>query len=105
SLPIYRARQMLEDLTTPFNRKGFTLAGFVALPDEPIEVSEEHLINLPTTLHDYVLRYPVREIVVAVDDRRRGLPMEDLLECKMEGGQIIDGARSEERRVGQVGGQ
>ncbi len=98
----HRARQMLEDLTTPFNRKGFTLAGFVALPDEPIEVSEEHLINLPTTLHDYVLRYPVREIVVAVDDRRRGLPMEDLLECKMEGVQIIDGANFYERESRKV---
>ncbi|WP_372965409.1 TIGR03013 family XrtA/PEP-CTERM system glycosyltransferase [Marinobacter sp.] len=98
----HRAKQMLEDLTTPFNRKGFTLAGFVPLPDEPVEVAEKHLINLPTTLHDYVIRYPVREIVVAVDDRRRGLPMDDLLECKMEGVQIIDGANFYERESRKV---
>lgn len=98
----HRARQLLEDLTTPFNRKGFTLDGFVPLPDEPIEVGDQHLINLPTSLHDYVLRHPVREIVVAVDDRRRGLPMEDLLECKMEGVSIIDGANFYERESRKV---
>lgn len=98
----HRARQLLEDLTTPFNRKGFTLDGFVALPDEPIEIPDEHLINMPMSLHDYVLRHPVREIVVAVDDRRRGLPMEDLLECKMEGVHIIDGANFYERESRKV---
>ena len=98
----HRACQLLEELTTPFNRKGFTLDGFVPLPDEPIHVSDKHLLNLPTSLHDYVLRHPVREIVVAVDDRRKGLPMEDLLECKMEGVLIIDGANFYERESRKV---
>lgn len=97
-----RAKQMLEDLTTPFNRKGFKLDGFVPMPDEQVQVAEEHLLNVPVTLLDYVLRHPVREIVVAVDDRRRGLPMEDLLECKMEGVQIIDGASFYERESRKV---
>lgn len=97
-----RAKQMFEDLTTPFNRKGFSLDGFVPMPDDTVEVDEQYLINLPTSLHDYVLRHPVREIVVAVDDRRRGLPMEDLLECKMEGVHIIDGANFYERESRKV---
>ncbi|HAG45650.1 MAG TPA: sugar transferase, partial [Gammaproteobacteria bacterium] len=97
-----RAKQMFEDLTTPFNRKGFNLDGFIPMPDDTVEVDEQYLINLPTSLHDYVLRHPVREIVVAVDDRRRGLPMEDLLECKMEGVHIIDGANFYERESRKV---
>ena len=97
-----RARQILEDLKTPFNRKGFTLSGFVPLPDEPVEISEKHLLNLPTTMHDYILKHPVSEIVVAVDDRRKGLPMEDLLECKMEGIRIVDGATFYERESRKV---
>lgn len=97
-----RARQILEDLRTPFNRKGFTLTGFVALPDEPVEIAGENLLNIPTSIHDYILEHPVNEIVVAVDDRRKGLPMEDLLECKMEGIRIVDGATFYERESRKV---
>ncbi|BES71703.1 TIGR03013 family PEP-CTERM/XrtA system glycosyltransferase [Marinobacter nanhaiticus D15-8W] len=98
----FRAKQLLEDLRTPFNRKGFNLVGFVPLPHEPVEVPAQHLINLPESLHRYILDKPVREIVVAVDDRRKGLPMEDLLECKMEGVNIVDGAAFYERESRKV---
>lgn len=97
-----RANQLLVDLETPFNRKGFRLDGFVPIPDEAIEVEDQYLINNPASLHDYILKHPVREIVVAVDDRRKGLPMEDLLECKMEGVHIIDGASFYERESRKV---
>ncbi|MBU2955595.1 TIGR03013 family XrtA/PEP-CTERM system glycosyltransferase [Marinobacter sp. F3R08] len=98
----FRARQIHEDLKTPFNRKGFILTGFVPLPDEPIEVSEDHLLNIQTTLQNYIIKHPVHEIVVAVDDRRKGLPMEDLFECKMEGVKIVDGASFYERESRKV---
>lgn len=97
-----RARQLLDDLHTPFNRKGFTLIGFVPLPGEPVQVPEKYLVRPPTTLHQYILDKPVREIVVAVDDRRKGLPMDDLLECKMEGIRIVDGAAFYERESRKV---
>nr|MCS5565061.1 hypothetical protein [Methylococcales bacterium] len=98
----FRAHQLLEDLTTPFNRKGFTLMGFVPLPDEHREIPEEYLIHPATTLQQYIHRHPVGEIVVAVDDRRKCLPMEDLLECKMEGVKIVDGATFYERESRKV---
>ncbi|MBW4933420.1 TIGR03013 family XrtA/PEP-CTERM system glycosyltransferase [Marinobacter sp. F4206] len=98
----FRAHQLLEDLKTPFNRKGFTLSGFVPLPGENREVPEEDLIHLTTTLQQYIHEHPVSEIVVAVDDRRKGLPMEDLLECKMEGVKIVDGASFYERESRKV---
>jgi sugar transferase (PEP-CTERM system associated) len=97
-----RAKQLLEDLRTPFNRKGFILAGFVPMPDAPVEIGEEHLLNVAGSLRDYVLRNPVAEIVVAVDDRRKGLPMDDLLECKMEGIKIVYGANFYERESRKV---
>ena len=93
----FRARQILEDLKTPLNRKGFKLVGCVAAPDEPIEVEEKYLIDIPGTLQQFVTRHSVSEIVIAVNDRRKGLPMEDLLECKMEGVKIVDGVTFYER--------
>lgn len=97
-----KARQLLEDLQTPFNRKGFTVAGYVALPGEPVKISPELLIDPGVSLHRYIHSHPVSEIVVAVDDRRKGLPMEDLLECKMEGVRIVDGATFYERESRKV---
>jgi len=97
-----RAYRLLEDLKTPFNRKGFSLSGFVPLPDEKRKVPEEYLIHPHLTLQQYIQRHPVSEIVVAVDDRRKHLPMEDLLECKMEGVKIVDGAAFYERESRKV---
>ena len=97
-----RARQIHEDLRTPFNRKGFILIGFVPLPDESVEIGTEYLLNIPTTLQEYIIKNPVNEIVVAVDDRRKGLPMEDLLECKMEGIRIVEGVTFYERESRKV---
>lgn len=98
-----RARQMLEDLTTPFNRKGFILEGFVPLPGEPVEVTRSLLIHPPLTLLEYVRSHRrISEIVVAVDDRRKGLPMDDLFECKMDGIRIVEGATFYERESRKV---
>ena len=98
----FRARQIHEDLKAPLNRKGFILMGFVPLPDEPVEIRDDYLLNIPTTLHQFIIKNPVSEIVVAVDDRRKGLPMEDLLECKMEGVKIVDGMTFYERESRKV---
>nr|WP_251068195.1 TIGR03013 family XrtA/PEP-CTERM system glycosyltransferase [Marinobacter sp. C7] len=97
-----RARQLLSDLHTPFNRKGFILKGFVPIPGEPVEVDEKYVLQLPFTLYQYVLSNRISEIVVAVDDRRKGLPMDDLLECKMAGIRIVDGASFYERESRKV---
>ncbi|MBO6852124.1 MAG: TIGR03013 family PEP-CTERM/XrtA system glycosyltransferase, partial [Marinobacter sp.] len=68
----------------------------------PVQIRDESLLLRLASLHRHILRHPVREIVVAVDDRRKGLPMEDLLECKMEGVRIVDGASFYERESRKV---
>ncbi len=98
----FRACQLLKDLRTPFNRQGYTLVGFVPLPDETHEVPDEYLVYPPLSLHQFIQSQPVNEIVVAVDDRRKCLPMEDLLECKMKGVNIVDGATFYERESRKV---
>ncbi|MGB1950291.1 MAG: nucleoside-diphosphate sugar epimerase/dehydratase [Marinobacter sp.] len=46
-----KARQLLEDLKTPFNRKGFIITGFVPLPDEPVQIRDESLLLRLASLH------------------------------------------------------
>lgn len=97
-----RARQLYEDLRTPFSRKGFVFRGFVPIADEPIEIKDEALIQRPSSLRRFALQHRIDEIVVAADDRRKHLPMDELLECKMEGVRVLECANfyeSESRKV------
>ena len=97
-----RARRLLEDLSAPMNRKGFRLEGCIPLAGERVLLDEIQLFKTDQPLKTVVLEKHIDEIVVAVDDRRKGLPMDELLECKMEGVGILDGANFYERESRKV---
>ncbi len=54
------------------------------------------------SLSDYVDRQAVQEIVVAIEERRGALPIEELLDCKMKGCHIIEATTFIERQSGTV---
>src|SRR5690606_24170581 len=54
------------------------------------------------SLRDYAVSQDVDEIVVAVDDRRKHLPLDDLLECKMEGIDVVDAVTFYEREARKI---
>ena len=71
--------------------------------------NDERLIPAPRTielgqrsLRELVDEMDADEIVVAIDDRRRGLPIDDILECKMYGVSIIEAADFYERQLGKI---
>ncbi|MDX5299827.1 MAG: TIGR03013 family PEP-CTERM/XrtA system glycosyltransferase [Gammaproteobacteria bacterium] len=97
-----RAEQLNEGFDTPFARKGFTIIGFVPVEEEVVRVPEALLINPVEGLPEYVRKHPVDEIVVAVDDRRRNIQVDELLECKMRGIPIIDAPAFYERESRKV---
>ncbi|RMF19229.1 MAG: TIGR03013 family PEP-CTERM/XrtA system glycosyltransferase [Gammaproteobacteria bacterium] len=93
-----RAAQLLEDLKDPYDQRGFEFAGFVPTDGEQISVRGEQVIDPHRQLHHYLQDHPeIDELVIAMDDRRKKLPVEDLLECKMLGVSIVDGATFCER--------
>lgn len=69
---------------------GVKLLGFIPMPDEPVVVEEERLLHVNATLHEYALQHNIDEYVVAVDDRRKHFPLDDLLNCKMAGIHVSD---------------
>jgi sugar transferase (PEP-CTERM system associated) len=97
-----RAKNLIDDLQTPLDTKGFRILGYVTIPEEIPVISEDKLIHVPTTLKNYVSVHDVDEIVVALDDRRKRLPLEDLIECKMAGIGIIDAPNFFERESRKV---
>lgn len=70
--------------------KGFEIVGYITLEDEPISVPHAIALSDAITLPDIVAAANVDEIVIAVDDRRKKLPVEDLLDVKMSGVQVMD---------------
>lgn len=97
-----RAQQIFEDLRTPMNRKGFVLVGFLPGNEQESAVPPSRILTANKPLHEYVRQLQVDEIVVAVDDRRKGLPLDELLECKMDGVRVMEAASFYERESRKV---
>jgi sugar transferase (PEP-CTERM system associated) len=85
------------------DRRGFTVVGYVgAEGDEATEVPPGEKLPNDVDLLTLCERHRVDEIVVAMDDRRRRFPMEQLLECRLEGVEILELVSFLERETGKV---
>jgi sugar transferase (PEP-CTERM system associated) len=69
---------------------GFTVVKYVRLEGGNNVIPDERQIDLAGSLLELAMDLEVNEIVIAVDDRRRGLPVDDILDCKMSGIVIFD---------------
>lgn len=80
----------LNSINDSFIHRAFTIQGFIALANEASEVAEEQIIPLDKKLLEITEQLKIDEIVIASDDNRRGLPLDELLDCKMSGLTIMD---------------
>ncbi len=60
----------------------------------------ENAIDLPAQLLPFCAHHSIDEIVIATTDRRKNLPVDELLKCKMNGINIINAADFFERETG-----
>jgi sugar transferase (PEP-CTERM system associated) len=85
------------------DRRGFVIVGYVAADgDDPRVVPDASKLSGDTELRKLCELHRVDEIVVAMDDRRRQFPMDQLLECRLEGLEITDLVSFLERETGKV---
>lgn len=80
----------IEDLVRTDADLGFAVVGYVPLGGSEALVDAENLLHVDGSLLDAAISQEVDEIVVAADDRRRKLPVNDLLDCKMSGFEVLD---------------
>ena len=78
------------------------LVGYVPVPGEIRVVDPVKTIPLIGTLRELVVQEGVNEIVVGVGDRRGQLPINDILDCKMSGVQVVDIMGFFERQTGRI---
>ncbi len=69
---------------------GFVVVGYIDLGDSVSLIDDNRQIPRDQHLYGIVDRMAVDEIVIAVDDRRKGLPVNELIDCKMKGVEILD---------------
>ena len=77
--------------------------GFIAFPDEASQLVDKSLIvDSYSNLNDLTEELKIDEIVIALDDKRKGMPLDDLLDCKMSGTTIMDLLEFHEREQGII---
>ncbi len=93
---------MIRNLRRQTDRLGFKVVGYVQMPGDQKQVNSSHVIKLNVPLPDYVREHQVDEIVLAVDDRRNAMPVDEILDCKMDGVAVMDLLSFFERESGKV---
>ena len=85
------------------DRQGFFMHGFVVMNgDADNGIVNENRINLDCSLVNYALEHQIDEIVVANDERRENLPVDELFACKIRGVEITEILDFIERETGQI---
>jgi sugar transferase (PEP-CTERM system associated) len=80
----------------------FQVVGFVQMGTEPCRVSPARVRELSRPLNEFAAENEVDEIVVAPDDRRGGLAVDEILDCKMGGLDVVDLLSFFEREAGLI---
>lgn len=78
------------------------LIGYVAIPQEACEVSREKVLLNEGTLLELCGRHGVDRVVVALKERRSSLVVDQLLQCKMNGIEVMDIGCFLERLSGKI---
>ena len=84
------------------DRRGFSIVAFVRADGDERSFEDPRVVRIHTSLLDYALGAGVDEIVVAMDDRRGGFPIADLLACRFAGIAVVELLEFLERETGKV---
>lgn len=92
----------IDGLRRRSDRRGFVVLGFVpAHPDERA-VKFDRILESKSSLVQICQRLGAAELVVAMDDRRKGFPIAQLLECRLSGIDVTELVTFLERETGRV---
>ncbi len=82
--------------------QGIDIVGYVHVSRDHDVIEDKRVVHLDHPLRDIVSENQIDEIVLAVDDRRKALPVHEILDCKMDGVTVIDMMTFFERETGKV---
>ena len=94
--------ELLTRLRRRSDQRTFKIVGFLPTGDEQKFVQPDLVITREGALPQLVNDLRAEELVVAIDDRRKSLPVRDLLDCKLNGTKVVDVMTFFERETGRV---
>lgn len=84
------------------DRRGISVVGFVHIRGEHDVVDPSKVLHIQTHLLDLVREHQVDELVIAVDDRKKNFPVDEIIDCKLSGVRVIDMITLFERQIGKI---
>lgn len=94
--------QSLLDLRRRADTRSFRIIGFVSTAGDVVSAPADRVVERPPDLFRWAVENDLDEIVIAMDDRRRGFPIHELLECRLAGIDILELPTFLERETGKV---
>ena len=80
----------------------YVIHGFVHIGDEKPQIPDEFLVRPGEDLASYCDNYEIDEVVLAIGDRRKTMPVNSLLDCKLSNINVIDFVAFWEREHGML---
>jgi sugar transferase (PEP-CTERM system associated) len=97
-----RRAQSLLELRRRADTRGFRIVGFMQTAGDEVTIPADRVVQRPADLYAWAIEHNLDEIVMAMDDRRRGFPMHELLECRLAGIEMLELPSFLERETGKV---
>jgi len=98
-----RANLINTRLRRSADRQSFVIVGFIPVPGHAVKVEEAQLLAIPGDgLCGLAERLSVDEVVIAPDERRGSMPVDQILACVQQGIAVTDLSTFFEREAGMV---
>jgi sugar transferase (PEP-CTERM system associated) len=93
---------MIQEFENKASNPSFRVIGFVQMGGDVSRIEPHRLCALEMPLNEFAIAHDIDEIVVAPDDRRGGLAVDEILDCKMNGLEVVDLLHFFEREAGLI---
>lgn len=92
----------IADLRRKADRRGFEIVGSIPAPGDKLEFKENGPLFTDKDIDLLAPELDVDQIVIAMDNRRGNLPLRQMLNCKLQGIDVIDLLEFLERETGKI---
>lgn len=96
------ANKIFTALRRKTDKIGINIIGYVHPRETENIIEKEYIVKLNMPLTEYAISNEIDEIVLAIEERRKSYPIDDLLDCKMSGIDVIDTVTFFERETGKI---
>jgi sugar transferase (PEP-CTERM system associated) len=84
------------------DRRGFDIVGYALLGNQDAQVDKNKIVKIDSPLLEYVNKNSISEIVVATSDIQTRVKIDELVDCKLNGINVLDILTFFEREAGQI---